>query len=330
MKFIIRFWWLAVLVSSLTFACQPALTGSQPSPLVPLSSPSPAPASPQPPILEQTPVPLPLVPNFSRIVMIVFENKEFDSVIGSGKMAYFNLLAGSYTLLTAHLAAAHPSLPNFLSLIGGDTFGITSDCEDCFINAPSLPDLIEQSGRTWKTYQDDMPEPCFMGSTLRYAQRHNPFIYFDSIRLDSERCRQNVVPLTQLDADLALNDLPDFIFISPDICYSSHDCDLDLADTWLKGQMDKLYPVLESSGDPFLIILTWDEGQTDHSCCGLPDPAGGRVATLLISPQVKPNFQDETPYSHYSLLKTISAAWNLPYLGHAADAETSLITAPWR
>jgi hypothetical protein len=94
--------------------------------------------------------------------------------------------------------------------------------------------------------------------------------------------------------------------------------------------MDKLYPVLESSGDPFLIILTWDEGQTDHSCCGLPDPAGGRVATLLISPQVKPNFQDETPYSHYSLLKTISAAWNLPYLGHAADAETSLITAPWR
>jgi len=251
-------------------------------------------------------------------------------VIGNGKMAYFNLLASSYTLLTQHYAVAHPSLPNYISLIGGDTFGITYDCEDCFINAPSLPDLIEQSGRTWKTYQDDMPEPCFVGSTLRYAQKHNPFIYFDPIRLDTERCARNVVPLTQMDADIALNDLPNFIFITPDICYSSHDCTLDLADGWLKQQMDKLYPVLESSGEPFLVILTWDEGQGDHSCCGLPELAGGRVATVFISPQVKQNFQDATPYSHYSILKTISEAWGLPKLGHAADVETPLITAPWK
>jgi acid phosphatase len=280
--------------------------------------------------MEPTPVPLPLVPNFSHIVIIIFENKEFGSVIGNGKMAYFNLLASSYTLLTAHYAVTHPSLPNYISLIGGDTFGITSNCEDCFINAPSLPDLIEQSGRTWKTYQDDMPEPCFVGSTLRYEQKHNPFIYFDPIRLDAERCARSIVPLTQMDEDIAQNNLPNFIFITPDICYSAHDCDLDLADGWLKEQMDKLYPALDSSGDPFLIILTWDEGQGNHSCCGLPELAGGRIATVFISPQVKENFQDATPYSHYSILKTISEAWGLPQLGHAADAETNLITAPWR
>jgi hypothetical protein len=45
---------------------------------------------------------------------------------------------------------------------------------------------------------------------------------------------------------------------------------------------------------------------------------------------VKAGFQDATPYSHYSILKTISEAWGLPYLGHAADTETSLITAPWK
>ncbi len=54
------------------------------------------------------------------------------------------------------------------------------------------------------------------------------------------------------------------------------------------------------------------------------------MATILVSPQAKSGFQDDTPYSHYSLLKTISAAWNLVYLRHAADAETSLITAPWK
>jgi hypothetical protein len=338
MKHIIRLIRMIVFASILIAACQPVLTGSLPSPspvtLLPLPTSSPAvtldAGAASNPTLEPTPVPQRLVPDFSYIVIFIFENREFGSVIDSGKMAYFNLLASSYTLLTQHYAPTHPSLPNYLALIGGDTFGITSDCEDCFVNTPSLPDLIEQSGRTWKTYQDDMPNPCFVGSTLRYVQKHNPFIYFDPIRLDVERCKRSVVPLTQLDADIALNDLPNFIFITPDICYSAHDCALELADGWLKEQMDKLYPVLESSGKPFLIILTWDEGQGNHSCCGLPESAGGRVATVFISPQVKSNFQDRTPYSHYSILKTISEAWGVPYLGHAADPETTLITAPWK
>jgi len=332
MKLSIRLLWVTFLISWLVISCQPTPTetpSALPATLAPFPTSTPAPAGATP-VVESTPIPLPLVPNFSHIVMIVFENKEFDSVIGNGKMAYFNLLANSYTLLTSHYAVAHPSLPNYLAFIGGDTLGATDDCENCFTNVPSLPDLIEQSGRTWKTYQDDMPDPCFVGSTLRYLQSHNPFMYFDSIRLNAERCQRSVVPLTQLDGDIALNDLPNFMFIAPDICYSSHDCDLDLADGWLKNLLDKLYPVLESTGEPFLIILTWDEGRTSQSCCGLPESAGGRVATIFISPQVKQNFKDETPYSHYSILKTIAEAWGLTKLGHAADAETNLITAPWK
>jgi hypothetical protein len=78
-----------------------------------------------------------------------------------------------------------------------------------------------------------------------------------------------------------------------------------------------------------LIVLTWDEGQGEHSCCGL-STGGGRIATVLISPLAKNGFEDVTPYTHYSLLRTISEAWGLPLVGHAADAETNLITAPWK
>ncbi len=332
MKLLVRLLWMTTLASFLTLACQSPSAGSAPTPFPPTSTPLSVFTETTTPIptLEPTPTSPPLVPNFSHIVIIIFENKGFGTVIGNGKMAYFNLLASSYTLLTEHYATTHPSLPNYISLIGGDTFGITTNCDDCFINFLNLPDLIEKSGRTWKTYQDDMPEPCFVGGTLRYVQKHNPFIYFDSIRLDAERCARSVVPLAQMDLDIAANDLPNFIFITPDICYSSHDCELELADGWLKEQMDKLYPALEATGEPYLFILTWDEGSGDHSCCGLPELAGGRVATVFVSPQVKQNFQDNTPYSHYSILKTISEAWGLPYLGHAADAETTLITAPWK
>ena len=323
----------AFLCLSLFASCmRPAPTAiASPTPNSPIlefpSLQSPVSNSPTPP---PTATSAPLVPDFKHILIIVFENKEFGTVIGNRLMPVFNDLASRYTLLTQYYAVTHPSLPNYISMIGGDTFGITSNCENCFINAPSLPDLIEASGRTWATYQEDMPSPCFIGSKVNYVMKHNPFVYFDSIRLDANRCTKSVLPLTRLQTDLEAGALPNFIFITPNLCNSAHDCTLRVADDWLNMQLSLLMPALDATAEPYLIILTWDEGQGDHSCCGLPESAGGRVATILISPQVKIGFQDATPYSHYSLLKTISASWGLPYLGHAADELTSLIIAPWR
>ncbi len=276
-----------------------------------------------------TATPMPLVPRFEHIVLVVFENKEFGTVIGNPQMPYFNFLAANYTLLTQHYAVTHPSLPNYLALIGGDTFDIHSDCESCYVSAPSLPDLLEPAGLSWKAYQEDMPSPCFLGSWGNYVQKHNPFIYFDDIRLDAPRCESHLVPLDALDEDIADGSLPNFIFVTPNLCNDAHDCGLDTADAWLAAFMDKLQPALESEGTPYLILLTWDEGQGSHSCCGLPEEAGGRVATVLVSPQVKRGFQDETAYTHYSILKTISESWGLPYLAHAAEESNALLTAPW-
>ncbi len=276
------------------------------------------------------PTPKPLIPSFDHIVILIFENKEFATVIGNPDMPNLNRIARDYTLLTQFYAVTHPSLPNYLAIIGGDTFGISSDCTKCFVSSPSLPDLIEASGRTWKTYQEDMPEPCYPGNKGEYVQKHNPFVYFDAIRLDSSRCDRSVVPLTSLQTDIEAGTLPNFVFISPNLCNSAHDCSLDVTDAWLGQQLTKLVPALDNESPNYLIILTWDEGQGDHSCCGLPAKAGGRIAVVLLSPLVKNNFEDATPYTHYSLLKTISNAWGLAYLGHAAEDNHQLIVAPWK
>jgi hypothetical protein len=278
-----------------------------------------------------------LVPDFTHIIIIPFENLEFGEVIGNKQMPNYNLLAAHYTLLTQYYAIRHPSLPNYIALMGGDTFGISKDCTDCFINAPSLADQIESSGRTWKAYLEDMPSPCFVGDRDNYVQKHNPFIYFDSIRLDEARCKHSVVPMTELSTDLAAGTLPNFVYIMPNLCHSLHDaspinplCSPDTGDDWLGYVFQELQPSLDATGQPYLIIATWDEGTTDKSCCGLAKSAGGRIATVLISPQAKGGFQDDTPYTHYSLLKTIETAWNLPLLGHAADAGNTLIVKPWK
>jgi len=271
-----------------------------------------------------------LVPVFEHVVIIMFENEDFGNVIGNANMPQFNRLAQDNTLLTEYDAIRHPSLPNYIALIGGDTFGIDSDCNDCFVDAPSLPDLIEASGRSWKTYQEDMPQPCYLGDTELYAQKHNPFVYFDPIRLDQERCERSVVPLTELEADIQDGTLPNFIFISPNLCNDAHDCSLNVADQWLADRLAQLVPALDEIGKPYLVVLIFDEGERHRTLFGLPVRSGGRIPVILISPLAKEGFQDDTSYSHYSLLKTIAISWNLPYLGHAADESTNLITAPWK
>src|SRR6266540_5254053 len=141
----------------LLVACVPSIPPPPPTP-IPTTTFTPTPIPPtvtSTPFPSPTATPEPLVPNFDHIVIIMFENKEFGTVIGNPLMSNYNRLAREYTLLTQYYAVAHPSLPNYVALIGGDTFGIDTNCSNCFINAPSLPDLIEATGRTWKTYQED-------------------------------------------------------------------------------------------------------------------------------------------------------------------------------
>lgn len=284
-------------------------------------------ANPSPQSLSTTPT-APKIPAFDHIIIIMLENQPFSAVIGNKEMPGLNRLASQNVLLTRYYAVAHPSLPNYIALIGGSTFGINSDCTDCFLNKPSLPDLIEASGRTWKTYQEEMPSPCFSGSTEKYAQKHNPFAYFDPIRNDPARCKESVVPLPMLDQDLESNHLPNYAFIMPDLCNSAHDCSLSTADSWL-GQMVQKLRESRALGDHYLIFITFDESRADDSsCCGLSTPAGGRVAGILISPQARSGIQDDTPLSHYSLLKTILTSWQLPDLGETARAVPILM--PWK
>ena len=50
------------------------------------------------------------------------------------------------------------------------------------------------------------------------------------------------------------------------------------------------------------------------------------MATIVTGPQVKAG-RDNTPYSHYSLLRSIETLFHLPYLGHASDPATATIPA---
>lgn len=245
------------------------------------------------------------------------ENREYNQIIGSRDAPYLNQLAAQYVTAVDYYAIRHPSLPNYLALLGGDTFGVTSDCTQCFVDSHNLVDELETGGRTWKSYQEDLPSPCFLGTQAgSYAIRHDPFLYFQDIRSDTRRCQQ-VVPFTEFSTDLASGNLPDYVWITPNLQDDMHDGSTAAGDRWLAGVVPQIL-ASDAWRQNGLLLITWDEGTTNAGCRGIP--GGGHVPLLIIAPQGKPGYQVTAPSTHYTLLRLIEDLWGLPPLGNAATA----------
>ena len=243
------------------------------------------------------------------------ENKDYAQVIGSPSAPYVAGLARRYALATGYYGVAHPSLPNYLALAGGSTFGITSDCTDCTVSAANLVDELERRRISWRAYLEGMPAPCFTGASAgRYAKKHNPFVYFDDVAGNPKSCA-NVVPLTRLADDLRARRLPRFVWITPDLCHDTHDCDVATGDRFLAGLLPSL---LRSLGPRGVLFLTWDEGVGDAGCCG--KPGGGRIPLIVAGPAARLRARSGVPFDHYSLLRTIEDGFGLSRLGASARA----------
>jgi hypothetical protein len=240
-----------------------------------------------------------------RIAVVVMENKEYARIAGSPDAPYLNGLARKYASATSYYAVSHPSLPNYLALIGGDTFGIASDCTSCHVHAPNLAVQLQDKHVSWKAYMEGMPLPCFTGpSAGRYAKKHNPFVYFDDVVSSPAVCA-NVVPLNTID----YNALPDFVWVTPDLCNDTHDCSIATGDRYLSNLVPKL---LRGLGPRGVVVITYDEGSTGAH-------GGGHVFTVLAGPGVRPGRYAET-FDHYSLLRTIEETFALPPLAKASSA----------
>lgn len=261
----------------------------------------------------------PRVPALKRVVVVVFENRSYDQVIGKPWAPTFNRLAGRYALLTRFFAVAHPSLPNYLALVSGSTQGLTDSCDDCAFAGDSLADTIEASGRTWKTYAEGLPTPGFTDAASGlYVKRHNPLLYFTKLLADTRRLAR-VVPFTEFAGDLSRRRLPDFSLVVPDLCNGMHDCSIAQGDAWLDTLVKPLLASSQLSGGA--VFVTFDEASGKHAT------GGGHVATLVLGPKVRPGARSGASLTHYSLLRTIEDAWRLPHLGKAATAVP--ITGIW-
>ena len=195
------------------------------------------------------------MPHYAHIFVIIEENHTTDQVIGNPAAPTLTRLAKEYGFASNYFAISHPSEPNYVSLAGGDTFGITDDdafycgpgaqkwgCEKSgragYVNhtvaGATLASQIESAGLSWKGYFEDIPEPGSLAyrwpspqqpvagkPDSLYAVKHNGFMTFRSVQNDPKRV-DKIVGFDVLEHDIKSGTLPNFAHIVPNQCNGMH------------------------------------------------------------------------------------------------------------
>lgn len=264
-------------------------------------TPTPA-ASPTEAPFEPTPS-----PTQSHVFVIVMENRSAGQASAG---SYTSQLASQYGVATNYHGITHPSLPNYLAMTSGTTWGVTDDgWHD--LPAGGLGSQLTAAGIEWRAYMEGMSAGCYRNGN-GYALKHNPFAYYGS------ECAPQIVPFSHFAADMA-GSVPRFVWITPNQCHSGHDCNTATADAWLSQTVPT---ILASSAwqDGGVLFITWDEGED----------SANSVLTLVIHPGTLFHSSARS-YDHYSLLASIEDRFGLPRLGRAAQASAMtdlMLTAP--
>jgi hypothetical protein len=272
------------------------------------------------------PPPAPSV-RFGHIFIVVEENANYSDVVASPSMPYLNALANQYGLATNYFANAHPSIPNYFELTTGQIVTLldASTPQSFPVSDDNVIRELLAAGKTWKSYAEDLPSVGYTGGdTGRYAVRHNPPAYFTDVQNHANQA-QNLVPFTQLAADLNTANLPQYSFIVPNLCNDAHDCPLSTADSWLKTNIDPLIKSPQFQTDGLLIIL-FDEANTLDLTAG-----GGHVSAVIVSPIAKRNYKSIAFYQHQSVLRLSIeglGVTKLPGDAAAASPMWEFFTAP--
>jgi phosphatidylinositol-3-phosphatase len=256
------------------------------------------------------------LPAFDHVYLIVMENREYGSIVGSPNAPYINSLIRAYGLATNYDAVSHPSEPNYLALFGGSTFGVTNDGIYNLARS-NLAKQLWSAALSWHVYEQDYPGHCSRTSASRggvdlvgvggwYARKHDPAISFRNIARHPDRCA-NITSLASFDPSAA-----DFEMIVPNTKNDMHSGTTAQGDAFLQA----FVPLITNSAAfaHSLLVITWDEGWTHRG-------GGGHVATIVVSPMLKSSgIQSSVPHNHYSLLRTIEAGLGLPCLRKACRA----------
>jgi len=276
------------------------------------------------------------IPLFAHVFVVVMENTSYDALRAADNAPFMNGLFDTAAFASDYHGVTKPSLPNYLAMTSGSDLGVKCDCDpvgsDCnsftcnsissaFVSCgcaqtgvDHIGDQIDAVGKSWKNYAEDLGSPCNLETSGSYATRHVPFLYYDDVAGDAQRCAQVVVDYGELTDDLASP--PALSFITPNLTHDMHDPspatsqNLANGDAWLAAEIPR---ITDSPGfqDRGLLLIVWDE---DDSLLG----GDAAIPFFLLSPLARQGGHEVTGrVDHFNLLATLEDGLGLPRLGGA-------------
>src|SRR5262249_52373064 len=159
------------------------------------------------------------------------------------------------------------------------------------------------------------------GSPAPTAPSHTPAVSYRSLT----DCDAHDVPFARLQQDLDADALPAFVFITPNMCHSMHNCPVRTGDAWLGKTMRALLASSAYQRGTTAIFVTFDEGEkgsTDRCARNTSHP-GCHVPIVVVSPSTLPGTRSATLFNHYSLLRTTEEMLGVStYLGRASTSSS--------
>ena len=257
----------------------------------------------------------------------MMENHDWSTINDSSFCPYINntlLPIASSTTQYSTPPGNHPSEPNYLWLITGTNFGIHDDNPPAVNHQSSTRTLFHQldaAGISWKCYAEDVTgASCPDADSGQYGVRHNPFVFFDSVRGSLSYCTNHIRPYPELAGDLVNNTVPRFNFIVPNVTNDMHDLTPGSPSTRVQGDnwlASKVPKILNSQAytNGGALFITFDEGSGEGD---------GPIGMIVLSARAKgAGYNNNIPYTHSSTLRTWQIFHLAPYLADAAYA-TSL------
>lgn len=249
----------------------------------------------------------------SKVLVVMVENHSLRQMRTG--MPWLSRLARRYAYASDYRGVVHPSLPNYLAIAGGSTFGVRNDAAPAThrLRGASVFGRAVAAGGAARLYAEAMPHACTLEPSYPYAVKHNPWAYFVDER---DLCAADDLPVARLAEDVADGDLPTVGMLIPDLCHDAHDCRLSTADAWLKRQLRPVLAGPDFTGGDLALVITADEDDDHH---------GNRVLTVVAHPSLEGSDRVvRTRLNHYGLSRSLAEVAGVRPLRQARTARSVL------
>ncbi|WP_082538129.1 alkaline phosphatase family protein [Angustibacter sp. Root456] len=255
-----------------------------------------------------------VAPHVSKLLVIVLENHSRSQALT--QMPALAAQARRYGQATQWYAVAHPSLPNYLELAGGSTFGVRDDKNPSshHLRGRSVFGQLYAAHHSVRAYVESMPSACAQTNSGRYAVRHNAWAYF-TWATERTWCRRYDIPAGTtsrgaLHDDIVAGRLPRYAQLIPDVCHDGHDCSLATADAWLGAWLKRIEAGPDFTSGRLAVVVTFDEDDRH---------ASNHVAFVVAAAQLHGR-SVSTRFTHASLAAAPSRLVGLRPLRYAASS----------